>query len=113
MIELTYNGMTMCLKDWSRYTGLHYDTIYKRYKRGWTADQILKGTQRIRKERKLNCGYPECFTCKYEDCINCAGQTKEETKIIKAAHRQLPESENQFQRPHKVYGGEYGKYRRF
>lgn len=41
-IVLEYQGLKMCLAEWSRYTGIHYCVIKKRYLRGLTPDRILE-----------------------------------------------------------------------
>lgn len=33
-IHVTHNGETLCLKEWSRKTGIHYSTLRKRYQKG-------------------------------------------------------------------------------
>ena len=43
---LTYNGMTMCLADWARYTEIHgtpisVQTLRKRLRNGWSVDVAL------------------------------------------------------------------------
>ena len=40
-INLTYNGITMCLKDWSRKIGKPYTTMQLHYKNGYSTEQIL------------------------------------------------------------------------
>lgn len=44
-VYLEYEGKKMSLKDWSRVTGLSYDTIRSRYRRGWSIEKILKTTK--------------------------------------------------------------------
>lgn len=40
-INLTYNGVTMCLKDWSRKIGKPYTTMQLHYRNGYSTEQIL------------------------------------------------------------------------
>jgi hypothetical protein len=40
-VLLTYNEHTACLAEWAEITGLHYLTITKRIKRGWSVDRSL------------------------------------------------------------------------
>ncbi len=40
-IKLTYDGMTMCLKDWSKKIGKPYTTMLLHYKRGYSTENIL------------------------------------------------------------------------
>lgn len=43
---LTYNGVTLCMKDWSIKTGIPYPTIQDRVRRGWETDKVLsKGSR--------------------------------------------------------------------
>jgi radical SAM superfamily enzyme YgiQ (UPF0313 family) len=41
-VNITFEGKTMCIADWSDYTGLHRDTITRRLKRGLTTEEVLK-----------------------------------------------------------------------
>jgi hypothetical protein len=38
---LTFEGRTLCAKDWSKITGLHRTTILQRVDSGWPVDQAL------------------------------------------------------------------------
>lgn len=38
---LTFNGQTLCLKEWSEKTGLNYGTLTGRIKTGWSVDGAL------------------------------------------------------------------------
>jgi hypothetical protein len=40
-ILLTYNGRTMCAKDWARELGLVPTTVYTRIRRGFPVEQVL------------------------------------------------------------------------
>jgi hypothetical protein len=40
-INLTYNGETHILMEWSEKTGIKYPTLQGRYKRGWSTEKIL------------------------------------------------------------------------
>lgn len=41
-IYVTHDGVTMALSDWADATGIKYQTLWKRYRRGLDADGILK-----------------------------------------------------------------------
>ncbi len=41
-IRVTANGKTMCLSEWSRETGIHYQTLVGRYNNGVRGDKLLK-----------------------------------------------------------------------
>ncbi len=41
-IFLTFDGESLCLKDWAIKTGIKHGTIYARFKKGWSADLVLK-----------------------------------------------------------------------
>lgn len=38
---LTHDGVTLCLRDWSRRVGIHYNTIHGRLCCGWTVAEAL------------------------------------------------------------------------
>ncbi|AVX47356.1 hypothetical protein C5023_000226 [Staphylococcus phage vB_SauM_0414_108] len=40
-INITYNGETKTLKQWSKIKGINYDTLKKRYKMGWSIEDML------------------------------------------------------------------------
>ncbi len=40
-VNLTYNGKTQCLTDWSKETGLSHSTLRNRMKAGWSVEKIL------------------------------------------------------------------------
>ena len=40
-INITYNGETKTLKQWSESIGINYDTLKKRYKMGWSVEDML------------------------------------------------------------------------
>jgi hypothetical protein len=40
-INLTYNGITMCMRDWSNHLNIPYPTVYDRYRRGKNTEQML------------------------------------------------------------------------
>ena len=52
-VNLTYNGKTMCLCDWSKETGIAESTISNRINHGWSIEKAL--TTPVRKQR----GYGE------------------------------------------------------
>jgi ActR/RegA family two-component response regulator len=37
-----YNGLSMTISDWSRYTGIHRTTITRRLKKGLPLDEVFK-----------------------------------------------------------------------
>ena len=43
---LTFDGKTMCLKDWARHTGIRYLTLWNRLNAGWSVAQALTQTPR-------------------------------------------------------------------
>ncbi len=45
-VDMTFNGKTQTIAQWSRETGLSKDTIRLRLKRGWTADRTLTTSAR-------------------------------------------------------------------
>ncbi len=112
MVKLTHNGMTKSLKEWSDYLGVPYATISTRYLRGWPVDKILTKSNYHMRRRKPKakvptCGYPECFTCEYDDCINNSAPRPNETQIVKDAMKRLPDSENRFEHQHALNRGKY------
>lgn len=40
-INITYDGETHSLKEWSRIRGINYETLYSRYKRNWKIARML------------------------------------------------------------------------
>ena len=38
---VTFNGVTLCLTEWSRKVNIHFDTIKKRLKLGWSIERAL------------------------------------------------------------------------
>ena len=38
---LTHGGITQCVSEWSRTTGIHHGTIFARIRRGWSVEEIL------------------------------------------------------------------------
>lgn len=40
-INITYNGETKTLKQWSEIKGINYSTLVNRYKRGWSVKDML------------------------------------------------------------------------
>lgn len=40
-LTLTLNGTTKSISEWSKETNLSYQVLLKRYKKGWTAEQVL------------------------------------------------------------------------
>ncbi len=40
-ILITYNDKTQCLKDWSKETGIHYNTVFYRLFRGWPISKVF------------------------------------------------------------------------
>lgn len=53
-IFLTYKGETRALGEWAEITGIYYDLLLRRYKSGWTADQIIETPIRKKKGNKQN-----------------------------------------------------------
>lgn len=51
-IFITFRGITDTMKGWSRRTGVPYITIKRRYRRGWTPEQIINGGGPRRKRFK-------------------------------------------------------------
>lgn len=41
-VMVTYGGITLCIKDWSKITGLHRTTIGKRLCRGQSLEEVLR-----------------------------------------------------------------------
>lgn len=41
-LNVTFNGETHCLAEWSRITGINPETLRGRYHRGWSPEQILE-----------------------------------------------------------------------
>jgi hypothetical protein len=39
--RLTFNGKTMCLKEWAIETGIGYTTLHQRLRAGWTTEEAL------------------------------------------------------------------------
>jgi len=37
----TFNGRTLCISEWSRYLGIHVQTLLRRLRHGWTVEQTL------------------------------------------------------------------------
>ena len=46
-VNLTYNGQTRTLKQWSEVTGLSYNTLWWRWKTGWDVPSLLQTPQRV------------------------------------------------------------------
>jgi len=44
-VNVTYQGETLNLKQWSRKLGIGYTTIYQRYKRGKTLEVVFAPVQ--------------------------------------------------------------------
>lgn len=40
-VNLTHNGKTMCMMDWSKELNIPYPTIQDRVRRGWSVDKVL------------------------------------------------------------------------
>lgn len=66
---LTYKGETKALWEWGRILNIPYTIIYKRYKYGWTTEDILERPIRARRSNHSPCDR-DCFNCKFDDCIN-------------------------------------------
>lgn len=43
-VFLTWNGKTQCVTDWAVETGINHETISRRIKKGWSAEQALSVT---------------------------------------------------------------------
>ncbi len=41
--NISFGGVTRCVRDWARELGIHERTIHRRLKRGWTTTQVLYG----------------------------------------------------------------------
>lgn len=39
--KITYNGQEMTLKEWAYETQIPYNTLYSRYKRGYSLDKVF------------------------------------------------------------------------
>ena len=44
-INLTYNGETHTLKEWSKIRNINYQTLYQRYRLGWDIERMLEYKQ--------------------------------------------------------------------
>lgn len=65
-IDITFNGKTMCVAEWSRLTGIRDKLLYKRKKLGWGDEEIIstplvKGGARPSMRSKLS--YNEAYKC--------------------------------------------------
>jgi hypothetical protein len=40
-VHITHNGVTRCIADWAKTTGINPRTLYTRIKRGWSVDRAL------------------------------------------------------------------------
>lgn len=40
-ILLAHDGQTLCLTDWADKLGMNYQTLWNRYRTGWTAERLL------------------------------------------------------------------------
>jgi len=49
LVWLTHNGVTLCLRDWARTTGISMHKLYYRHKRGLPVHEILKEIARCGK----------------------------------------------------------------
>jgi hypothetical protein len=38
---ITYDGVTLCVKDWAKRIGMAYQTLHERLQRGWEVEQAL------------------------------------------------------------------------
>lgn len=45
---IAFNGMVLCISEWSEMTGLHKDTINKRLRAGWSVEDVLTKPLRAR-----------------------------------------------------------------
>ncbi len=50
---LTYDGMTLCAKEWSEVMGVGYGTLLNRIKMGWTVEQILLTPTRVYRRQNV------------------------------------------------------------
>lgn len=50
--QITFNGKTKCLADWSSELGVEYDVLRKRLKQGWDVDRALSAPVASRKRRQ-------------------------------------------------------------
>ena len=121
MIYLTFEGKTKSIRDWSRCTGINRETIRLRYLKGLPPEQILAKKNFQSKTGKLlgekiakkgetcsDCCYPQCFDCKYDDCVNNSPAKPIESKLVKDALKKLPD-EGTFEHVHAVGRGIYGR----
>lgn len=47
--EITHDGITKTIEEWSAYLGIPYDTLRMRYARGLRGDELFKQVRRYRK----------------------------------------------------------------
>lgn len=45
-INLTYNGITLCVTDWAKQVGGQAATIGNRFKKGWSTEECLYGKKK-------------------------------------------------------------------
>lgn len=53
-INYTYNGMTMCVKDWSKYFNINYTTLRQRLRNGYTFEEAVSSNFNKIAEKKRN-----------------------------------------------------------
>ena len=73
MILLTYNNISDSIAGWSRRTGIHADTIRRRWKAGWPIEDVLtRPMQKQPRERCKATSIEDCFSCTKKDCTRPA-----------------------------------------
>lgn len=50
-ISVTFDGHTLCLREWSRVVSIPYQTLYQRHRSGWPVEQML--TEPVQQGRAL------------------------------------------------------------
>lgn len=66
---ITYQGETKELWMWGKELNMPYTVVYKRYKYGWSAEDILERPVRAKRRKNSLCNM-DCFNCKFDDCIS-------------------------------------------
>jgi hypothetical protein len=53
--NITFNGVTQCLKDWATATGIHGTTLASRLDRGWPIEEALTTPARAIRHKSKKC----------------------------------------------------------
>ena len=53
-IKVEINGTVKTLRQWSRETGIYFNTLYKRYKNGCRGESLIKEVQISKSHHKMN-----------------------------------------------------------